>query len=320
MQLTIGKRRGLQQCASPRGVIAALALDHRQNLRRALNPQHPDAVSGEMLRDFKLAVVDALAEQATAVLLDPEFSAAQAIASDALPGHTGLIVALEATGYTGSPSARQSRILPQWSVEKVKRMGASMVKLLVYYHPDAPTAPEIESFVRQAAAACQEHDLALMLEPLTYAPDPTVSRLQGKEKRRAVVETARRLTQLGVDLLKTEFPLSSDCLDEVAWAEACTELTEASVAPWVLLSAGVDFETYLRQATVACLAGASGVAVGRAVWKEAVQLQGYERINFLQRTARERLARLNALTQALATPITNYFETAAPLDWYHTTD
>ncbi len=318
MHLSIGKRRGLRQCASSRGSIAALALDHRQNLRRSLNPLQPDAVSGEMLRDFKLTLVGALADEATAVLLDPEFSAAQAIASDALPGHVGLIAALEATGYAGEPTARRSRILPGWSVEKAKRMGASMVKLLVYYHPDAPTAPEIEAFVRQVAAACQEHDLALMLEPLTYSPEPGAPKLRGKAKRRAVVKTARRLTPLGVDLLKAEFPLSPDQQDEAEWADACAELTEASATPWILLSAAVDFETYLRQVTVACQVGASGVAVGRAVWKEAVTLQGLDRIEFLHSTARERMARLNALTRALAVPVTDHFETAAPLDWYRT--
>ena len=314
--ITIGKLRGLQQCASPRGTIAALALDHRQNLRRSLNPQHPDAVSGEVLRDFKLTLVDALARHATAVLLDPEFSAAQAIAAGALPGSVGLVVALEATGYTGDPTARQSRILPGWAAEKAKRMGASMVKLLVYYHPDAPTAGEIEAFVAQVAASCQQHDLALMLEPLSYSLDPARPKLTSEEKRRVVIASARRLTPLGVDLLKAEFPLAPEDQDESRWAEACAELSQASAAPWILLSAAVDFETYLRQVTTACRAGASGVAVGRAVWKEAVQLTGAERDAFLRATARERLERLNHLTQALARPITDFYTADAPLDWY----
>ena len=37
MKRTIGKLRGLQQCTSPRGTFTCLALDHRQNLRKA-NP------------------------------------------------------------------------------------------------------------------------------------------------------------------------------------------------------------------------------------------------------------------------------------------
>ena len=318
MTITIGKLRGLQQCASSRGTIAALALDHRQNLRRSLNPQQPDAVSGEMLRDFKLSLVEALAPAGTAVLLDPEFSAAQAIAANALPGHVGLIVALEATGYAGDPTARQSRILPGWSVEKAKRMGASMVKLLVYYHPDAPTAGEIETFVAQVGETCLRYDLALMLEPLSYSLNSDHPKLTSEEKSRVVIESARRLTPLGVDLLKAEFPLTPDNRDESLWAATCAELSQASTVPWILLSAAVDFEAYLRQVTVACRAGASGVAVGRAVWKEAVHLSGSERDYFLRFTARDRLARLNHLTQALARPLTDFYASKAPLDWYLT--
>ena len=152
--ITIGKLRGMQQCASQRGTFTCLALDHRQNLRRALNPQDPKAVPDSALTDFKLEVTAALAGEATAVLLDPEYSAAQAVAAGVIPGNIGLVVAVEATGYAGDVTARQSRILPGWSVRKAKLMGASMIKLLVYYHPDASAAVEIESFIGKVCDEC----------------------------------------------------------------------------------------------------------------------------------------------------------------------
>lgn len=308
--LSIGKYRGLQQCASAQGVFVFLALDHRQNLWRA-NPRFQNAAE---LSRFKLEVVAELAPFASAVLLDPEYSAAQAIASGALPGDRGLVVALEATGYTGEPTTRRMRLLEGWSVAKAKRMGAQMVKLLVYYHPDASTAAETEALVAEVAAECRRWDLALMLEPLTYAVRG--ERLGAEEKRWAVVETARRLTSIaGVDLLKAEFPLPPD-VPEAEWAEACAELNAASRVPWVILSAAVDFDTYLRQVAVACRAGASGVAVGRAVWQEAVFLDGMERREFLRTTARMRLLRLYALCQALAKPFPQIMSTEAPLNWY----
>jgi tagatose-1,6-bisphosphate aldolase len=51
--LTIGKLRGLQQISSARGTITALALDHRQNLRKA-NPSflRNIQISVETLRPF----------------------------------------------------------------------------------------------------------------------------------------------------------------------------------------------------------------------------------------------------------------------------
>jgi len=308
--LSLSKYRSFQQTSSPRGTFTFLALDHRQNLRRA-NPRFQDQAE---LSRFKLDVTRELAPYATAVLLDPEVSAAQAIAAGALPGERGLVVALEATGYTGEATARRSQILPGWSVEKAKRMGAQMAKLLVYYHPDSPTAAEIEDFTAAVAAECQRYDLALMLEPLSYPLQG--EKLSADEKRRVVIETARRLTALpGVDLLKAEFPLPAET-PPPEWSAACADLNAASRVPWIVLSAAVSFDLYLQQVIAACQAGASGVAVGRAVWQEAVHLEGQARLEFLRTTARERLIRLNALTQALARPWSDHYTTEAPFDWY----
>jgi len=295
--ITIGKFRGLQQISSTRGTFTALALDHRQNLRKA-NPAFVD--DGELSR-FKLDVTCILAEGATAVLLDPEVSAAQAIAANCIPNHVGLVVALESTGYTGDATARHAQIIPGWSVEKAKRMGANAVKLLVYYHPDSSTAQEIEDFTAKVAEDCQKYDLALMLEPLSYSLDEN-KKLTSEEKRYVAVESVRRLTPLNVDILKAEFPLDINDTDESRWKDACEEISSASVTPWILLSAAVDYETYVRQVTVACNAGASGIAVGRAVWKEAVTMEKSTRKTFLSTVATERLARLTSLCHALAKP------------------
>ena len=311
--ISIGKLRGLQQISSARGTITVLALDHRQNLRKA----NPAFANDQALSRFKLDVTSALASEATAVLLDPEVSAAQAVSQGAIPGHIGLVVAVESTGYTGDSTARQAQIIPGWSIEKAKRMGASAVKLLVYYHPDSPAAGEIEDFTSRVADDCIKNDLVLMLEPLSYSLDET-KKLSSEEKRYVVVETAMRLTPLHVDVLKAEFPLAADDMDESKWLAACREISSASVAPWILLSAAVDYETFLRQVTVACNAGASGIAVGRAVWKEAVTIPADERMKFLQTIARERISRLTSLCHALAKPYTDFYAAEASFDWYQT--
>ena len=315
--LSIGKWRGLQQCSTAHGAIAVMALDHRGNLRQALNHAAPQSVPSEELTAFKQQVVRALAPVSSAVLLDPEFGAAQCAASGALPGQVGLLVAVEATGYTGNPLARQSRILPDWSVAKAKRLGASAIKLLVYYHPDSPTAPEIEALVRQTALDCAAADMAFFLEPLSYSLDPANKKLSPAERRRVVIETARRLTPLGPDVLKAEFPLDAAQPDEGEWATACAELSAASVTPWVLLSASVDYATYGRQVTVACREGATGVAVGRAVWQEAAGLAAEARLAFLRGLAHERMARMTELCDALARPWTSFYAAASiGSDWY----
>ncbi len=312
--LTIGKLRGLQQCASSRGTFTCLALDHRQNLRRA-NPVFTDNAE---LSQFKLDVTDCLADLSTAVLLDAEVSAAQAIAGHALPGNTGLVVALESTGYAGEATSRKSQILPGWSIEKAKRMGASMVKLLVYYHPESASAAEIEKLVRQVAEECRHHDIGLMLEPLSYSLKAS-KKMASAEKHYVVVETARRLVIPGVEVLKAEFPIDmAEDQDEEGWAAACEEISAASPAPWIVLSAAADFETYLKQVEIACRSGASGCAVGRAVWQEAVRLEKEARREFLRTTGRDRLGRLRALCLDLGKPFSHFYSAEAPFDWYKT--
>ncbi len=315
--ISIGKRRGIQQCTTPQGSFTCLALDHRQNLRKALHPDNPVLTTDAELSQFKMDVVGALAGEATAVLLDPEVSAAQAIGKGILPGRIPFVVAVESTGYGGSADARRSQVLPGWSLEKAKRMGASMVKLLVYYHPDSATSTEIEDFVKLIGEESLRLDLGVMLEPLSYSLDPQ-RKLSSSEKRYVVTETARRLIFPGMDILKAEFPLDiGEEPQESTWIQACLDISSASSVPWILLSAAVDYETYVRQVKTACKAGASGIAVGRAVWQEAVHLQGEARMEFLQTTAKGRLANLTKLCADNAKPVTDFYPSAEiPFDWY----
>ena len=203
---------------------------------------------------FKRAVVRALAPVATGTLLDPEIGAAQCIADGSLPGSAGLLVAIEATGYEGPSTARVSRVLDGWSVEQAKRMGASAAKLLVYYHPEAVNAGDQERLVADVAADCRAADIALFVEPLSFSlveGEP----LTGEARRRVVIETARRLTAIGGDILKAEFPYDPTVTDRARWADACAELDSASAVPWVLLSGGVDERTFEAQVLTACEAG-----------------------------------------------------------------
>ena len=320
MELTIGKIRRLQQCASAGGRFVILAIDHRGNLQRALRPDDPDQATYEEMVAFKREVSAALSPVSTAILLDPVYGAAQSVAAGAVAGRSGLVVAVEETGYTGEPTARESKILPGWGVEQIARMGGTAVKLLVYYHPEAPNAAAQEQLVREVAEACTRHDIPFFLEPLSFSLEGPREKLSQTERRAVVVETAHRLTPLGVDVLKAEFPVdSNEVPDEGVWADACRELSDASTAPWVLLSAGVSFAVYERQTLVACQAGASGVMAGRAVWNEAATLSGAARTAFLLQVATARLERLATLCAAHGRPWTDFYpELARPFGegWY----
>lgn len=317
----LGRLRGLRACASDRGTFVLLALDHRQNLRKEMSPADPGSVTTEAMIAFKQAVVRALAPATSGVLLDPEIGVAQCIVDGSLPARSGLLVAVEATGYTGTPYARVTSTLPGWSVAQAKRIGASAVKLLVYYHPEAANAADQERLVERVAREAMAEDIPLFLEPLSFSIDPNGGSLRGEERREVVVATARRLTGIGGDILKAEFPYDPSVSDEALWREACAEVDAASRVPWVLLSGGVDGPTFEAQASVACESGASGVLVGRSVWADAATMAEAERDTFLSIVAVARLHRLSAIVDQSGrswesrSPILRDLQ-APPSDWY----
>lgn len=324
LTLSIGKVRALQQCATANGVFTILAADHRDAMRAMINATRPQDVSSQTLTDIKLDIVRSLSDLPSAVLLDPLYSAAQAIAKGALDGHAGLLVALEDQGYLGEPYNRATASLSGWSVEKARRLGATGVKVLLFYHPDAGVAAKKqERYTQVIVAECQHHDLPLFLEPISYPLHPEIKKnsLEFANKRRQVViESARRLGALGTDVLKVEFPVDATYHpDRALWADACAELNDASPVPWVLLSAGEPFETFCQQLTIACKAGCAGFAVGRSVWSEAATLPPDTRSRFLSTTARERFKRLADIAQTFAHSWQNRYTLPIPDEnWYRT--
>jgi tagatose-1,6-bisphosphate aldolase len=311
MELTIGKLRRLQQCSTPDNMFVIIAIDHRSDLRQLLKPAEPESLSYAEMVAFKSEVVRALAPVSSAVLLDPEFGAAQAIASGALPGRACLMVAVQASGYAGDSAARRNHLLEEWSVEKAARMGASAVKLRLYYHPEAKYAAKQEALVDEVVAECAGLDMPLFLEPLSFSPHSKTG-LTSAEKRAVIIETARRFSVRGIDVLKAEFPLDigEEARQEV-WEDACRELTDACQIPWVLLSGGVSFADFVRQTEVACRCGASGVMVGRAVWREAVDRRNNAQEEFLYKTAVDRMVELGDVISEHGTPWAKYYPSTA---------
>jgi tagatose-1,6-bisphosphate aldolase len=322
--LSVGKIRALQQCATAGGIFTILAVDHRDAMRTMIDAARPQDVSSQTLTDIKLDIVRSLRDLPSAVLLDPLYSAAQAIADGALAGHTGLLVALEEQGYLGDPYNRETVSLSGWGVEQARRLGAVGVKVLLFYHPDSgATAEKQENFTQAIIADCQRYEMPLFLEPISYPLNPEIKKDSAEfadQRRRVVIESARRLGALGADILKVEFPVDATYHpDRVLWADACAELNEASPVPWVLLSAGEPFETYCHQLTIACQAGCAGFAVGRSIWNEAVTLPVEERARFLSTTAHARFKRLAEIAQTSAHSWQNRYTLPMPDEnWYRT--
>ncbi|MBM2825020.1 MAG: Tagatose-bisphosphate aldolase [Dehalococcoidales bacterium] len=306
-KLTIGKIRGLQQIADPGGLLIMCAMDHRGSMHTMIEGDgRPEVTDAEIVKR-KLELCSALAPYASAVLLDPLFGAAQCISGGVLPGGTGLLVSIEASGYTGGKEYRVTELLDGWGVAKIKRMGASAVKILVYYRPDLKemARKQLETIGR-VAEECIKYDLPFLVEPVAYPVGSETNHPEefARLKPELVIRTAQDITALPIDVLKSEFPADLRYQsDEAELLKLCCQLDASTRVPWVILSAGVDFALFRKQVEIACRAGASGFLGGRAIWQEAMRItDARERVGFLSTVGVDRLKQLVEIAQKYALP------------------
>jgi tagatose 1,6-diphosphate aldolase len=324
----IGKIRGLQQISTAEGIFIMCAMDHRGSLKAMIEKEQlDDEVDYQELVDYKLELCAALAPHSSAVLLDPNYGAAQCISRGALPGHTGLLVSIEATGYESTELGRITALLDNWSVEKIRHMGATAVKLLVYYRPDLSEAAKKQlKTIRLVAEECLKHDIPFLVETQTYPikDENTDKSKLATLKPGLVIETARQITSLPIDVLKSEFPADLKYeTDRSKLIQHCRQLDEATPIPWVILSAGVEYETFRKEVEIACSSGASGFLGGRAIWQEALQFSDRkDRLKFLSTTVVDRLKELADIATKYAVPwyrklgMTAHELAAVPENWY----
>lgn len=256
-----------------KGRIKIAALDHRGSLQKALHPENPKLATAQEMESWKVRMVALVQDLVTGILIDPIYGKNMVKAESMF----GWMMSMEQTGYRGDNLERVTELLPNWSVRQARELGAEAVKLLLYYDPENKSlAARQKEVARKVAKDCQAEGLLFLLEPLSYKIE------DGRE--REVLAIAEDLHDLPVDIWKFEYPGTS---------RGCENITKiVGGKPWVLLSAGMEYEKYRQALEVAMGSGASGFAVGRAVWQEFGEYQGQERENYLVKVARPRMERL----------------------------
>jgi tagatose 1,6-diphosphate aldolase len=195
-------------------------------------------------------------------------------------------------------------------VEKVKRLGASAAKLLVYFNPDAPrdVVDHQIGVVRSVADECRRLDLAFVCEPMSYPVDETEEAF-AHHKADTIIRTAEVLSPLGIDVLKAEFPGDRKVTpDPEALRKNCERLSRATKVPWVVLSAGADFDVFQRLVDLACRGGASGFLAGRAIWKDAFKEKSLDKqMAYIRTQAVTNFQRLADLAHKHAKPWWDFY-------------
>lgn len=270
------------------GTFHIVALDHRQSLKKIINPKNPKVVSRKTLEQIKLKFSKVFSPQASGILLDPIYGKP---AIRAVRNKCGLLISLEESGYEETKEGRITSLIKNFGPESVKKMGGDAAKLLIYYNPNAKTAKQQKKVVEEVAEKCIEINLPFVCEVLVY---PYKEKDFEKEKSKLIIRSAKEISRLGIDLLKTEFPGSLE--DKIEKNETkCKKLTKVSKVPWVLLSRGIDFEKFKEQLRISMKFGCSGFMVGRALWQDYFQVKNKE--EFLKNKCLERIKELKEVVK-----------------------
>lgn len=280
----------LDDLRDDRGVFRVLAVDHRDSLRLFLEPTAPETVPDALMTSIKSDLVRAISPHATGVMLEPEYSIPQVIDDGSLAPGVGFLAALESQGYLADPGASPTTLL--WSVEEAAASGASALKLLLPYHPEAELASAQRAVAADVLAECRRVAVPLVLEPLFYGLD------HRGDREGVVLTTVDDFASTGADLLKLPFPVDPELVtDHEARVAACAAITERCEQPWALLSGGGGFDIFAEQVEAAADGGCSGFMVGRALWGEAARCTADDRPRVIEQVV---LPRWRRLTHAVA--------------------
>jgi tagatose 1,6-diphosphate aldolase/sulfofructosephosphate aldolase len=292
------KTRTLDDIAAADHVFSIIAMDQRNTLRRMFAAAGHDA-SDDDLRTAKADVARVLTPAASGLLSDPTYGVPAITQAQALARGCGLLIAAEPAErrtYQGEPRTHRDPALnAQWVLDQ----GGDALKFFLQLRADRDRPAGTPDLVAEGLAVVQEivddcraAGVPVVIENLIYPLPGEEPASQNRED--AIIEAARALDDLDIDLLKLEYPGSP---------EGCRRLAKVLTKPWAVLSAGVPFDQFTGIIKIAAdEGGASGFIAGRSVWREVVSLAGRDREEFLTTVARTRLDRLVEVASRHARP------------------
>jgi tagatose-1,6-bisphosphate aldolase len=293
MKMTTAEFRGYQQiCERSGGPMMVIACDQRGGMRKLLatNPEEEARIDKHILGDTKSDIVQFLANHASCVLLDPVCAVPRVIEEAVLARDVGLLIGLDDSGWDVQPGTRYrlSKLVPGMSARRVRELGGTGGKMLVYLRSDLPAANVHNiAILKQLIADFAAEDLLLVVEFLTYQIDGE-SADDYAAKFSALIEGGTKIClEVGSKVLKLPYPGTD---------EACARVSKlCGDVPWAVLSAGVDHETFIKQIGIAMENGASGVIGGRALWKDCISLDRAVQRDRLTNVALSRLREIQAV-------------------------
>ncbi len=278
MQLSPGKLLGMKRLSDDNGVFKMLAVDQRPPIKNLIIEKLSiDEAPWEKVSNFKKLLIETLQDLSTAILIDPHFAVPGSM--DSILPRKGIIVTLEDSNYDENEYGRISKNIDEWSVSKIKRMGADAVKVLAYYRPDAHKSilDQQKDYIQKIGEQCKIFDILFLLELLVYPLDndkfQTKEYIEMKGKNPThVLDSVKEFSdpKYNVDVFKLESPVNPKTIQDKD-INLFQELGQIAQIPWVMLSAGANKNDFKKVLEFAYESGCSGFLAGRAIWLDAFQ-------------------------------------------------
>ncbi|MBI4039864.1 DUF2090 domain-containing protein [Candidatus Daviesbacteria bacterium] len=268
------------------GRFLMLALDHRQSIKKLVNPQNPDQVTDGEIVSLKAEIIDSLKDQFSGLLIDEVYGlSALDEAKNLRQSLTKpYLLPVEKSGYKSGNGERLTEL--EYNMAQLIEMGASGVKLLLYFNPAVESSKSQIETARKVLTDAHEHNLPLFLELVTYDVESN-EKLDGQK----IFDSVKMFLDAGIkaDVFKLEYP---------GRGEECLKISNLlSETPWILLTGGENFDVFKSQLAEAVKNGCKGFLAGRALWQEVTQLSGDQKREFLDKTLPERFSALVKIAQ-----------------------
>lgn len=262
-QQAIAKLQLIKQLADQNGLFKIVAIDHRDvyadifTQNTGLMPDYGQLIGS------KREIVRDLSGYASAFLLDPVYSVPELVRDGSI-GKCGFIVSIEGNDY--ATMNFKDYLYKDTDVWKIKEMGASAVKLFLYYSMEPSVSAVQDALIEELSVQCRQGDIPFLLEPILCA-DENPGMEQSVERTRAMLQ---RLSRFDIDLFKIVFPGDIMTLSDRENMEICEYVLQDIRRPWIILSSGIDRSAFFKQLELSCRCGASGFAIGRTLWSDCV--------------------------------------------------
>ena len=322
----LGKLIHLNKLCTDRAHFQMLAVDQRPPIFNIISNAMGREHKYEEVVECKKLITSSLSEHATAILMDPNFSLSNVLQHNK---SKGLIITLEEHSFNETDRGRFSENIQDWSVEKIKKIGGDAVKVLAWYRPDAD-AESIEhqkKYVKKIGEECEKYSIPFLLELLVYPfkddeNHTTEYQEQKQKKTQHVIDSVKEFAkdEYKVDIFKLESPVDSSMLAGDITNEtekAFSDLAEATNdKPWVVLSSGMDKDSFYKCLELAYINGASGYLAGRTIWLDA--FKNYPNIEKVEEGLKNAsvsyVKKLNELTARNAQSLDTFFNNGFKID------